>query len=162
MNVEFINPFIIATVNALTTMAFIAPKRGQPQIRKDEPPNGADISAVIGLTGETNGWVAICLQKSVALNIAGNMLGVQKSYIDADVRDAVGEIVNMIAGGAKAELAKKGFSFKIAIPTVVVGDNHQLGQSKNSVYLVIPFETEHGSFYVNVCLESEVKRGLRS
>jgi len=157
MNVEFINPFIVSTVNALTTMAFITPKRGQPQIRKDEPPNSADISAVIGLTGETNGWVAICLQKSVALNVAANMLGVQKAYIDADVRDAVGEIVNMIAGGAKAELAKKGYTFKIAIPTVVVGDNHQLGQSKNCLYLLIPFETEHGSFFVNVCLETEVK-----
>lgn len=154
MNVEFINPFITATVNALNTMVFITPQRGTPQMKKKEEPLEADISAVIGLAGEANGWVAIGLNKKVALKIAENMLGEPKAYIDADVRDAVGEIVNMIAGGAKAELSQKGFSFKIAIPTVVVGENHQLGQMKNTAYMVIPFTTDDGSFFISVCLET--------
>lgn len=154
MNVEFINPFITSTVNALSTMAFITPQRGTPKLKQKDEAIEADISAVIGLAGDANGWVAIGLDKSLAMKIAENMLGETKTYIDADVRDAVGEIVNMIAGGAKAEMSQKGFTFKIAIPTVVVGDNHQLSQMKNMAYMVIPFTADGGEFFISVCLES--------
>ena len=155
MNVEFINPFITATVNVMTTMAFLTPERGKPQLKSNEIQTGADISGVIGIADGANGWVAIGLSKQLALKLTENMLGVKKQYIDADVRDATGEIVNMIAGGAKAELAQKGYTFKIAIPTVVVGDNHELGQMKGCNYIVIPFVADGCEFFVSVCIEAE-------
>ena len=136
-------------------MAFIVPQRGAPQVNQKNEGVGADISAVIGLADGANGWIAIGLSKKLALKLTENMLGETKTYIDADVRDAVGEIVNMIAGGAKAELSQKGYSFKIAIPTVVVGDNHQLGQMRNASYMMIPFTADDSKFYISVCIESE-------
>jgi chemotaxis protein CheX len=157
MNVEFINPFINATVNALSTMANVVPTRGTPYI-KTEDGNGCDISAVIGLAGEANGWVAICFERNTALRIVSNMLGEAKSFIDADVRDAVGEVVNMVAGGAKGEFSAKGRSFKLAIPTVIVGENHILSQKKDVPCIEIPFKIEGcGSFYIAVCLKVEAQ-----
>ena len=155
MKVEFINPFIASTVNVLNTMAFITPQMGKPQIKNNEPAVECDISAVIGIADGASGWVAIGLSKSLALKLTANMLGEPKTYIDTDVKDAVGEIVNMIAGGAKAELAQKGYRFKIAIPTVVVGDSHQLGQMKNASYILIPFTADECDFHISVCIETE-------
>jgi chemotaxis protein CheX len=155
MNVEMINPFITSTVNALSTMAFIVPQRGQPAVKINEQAPNADISGVIGLSGDANGWVSIGLSRPLSLKIAENMLGEPKTYIDADVRDAVGEIVNMIAGGAKSELSQKGFSFKLAIPTVVVGDQHQIAQKKNIPYMLIPFNSAEGNFFICVCLHKD-------
>ncbi len=44
MNVEFINPFLKATVNVLSMMAFVTPVAGQPFVKKDKASKG-DISA---------------------------------------------------------------------------------------------------------------------
>jgi chemotaxis protein CheX len=154
MNVDFINPFINATINALSTMAQITPKRGAPYIKTDDA-SGGDISAVIGLTGEANGWCAVCFKKDAALKIVSNMLGETKTFMDADVRDAVGEIVNMIAGGAKGEFAQKNFSFKIAIPTVIVGDSHILSQKKDAPCIVVPFTIDESGFMITVCLAQD-------
>lgn len=154
MNVEFINPFINATINALSTMASVMPKRGAPFVKAGDEAGG-DISAVIGLTGEANGWVAICFKKEAAIKIVSNMLGEKKTFIDADVRDAVGEIVNMIAGGAKGEFAQKNLTFKIAIPTVIIGESHILSQKKDAACIVVPFQIENSSFFIEVCLVQE-------
>jgi len=155
MNVELINPFINATVNALSTMAQISPRRGIPYIKKEDDVTMGDISAVIGITGKITGWAAVSFQKKTVLKIATNMLSEEKAFIDAMVRDAVGEIVNMIAGGAKGELSQKGFSFKIAIPTVIVGENHILSQKKDVPCIAVPFTTDSGEFTVEVCLKEE-------
>ncbi|RKY36873.1 MAG: hypothetical protein DRP78_02585 [Candidatus Omnitrophota bacterium] len=104
MNFENINPFINATVNALGTMASVLPDHGEPFFIEDEMVLApADISAVIGLAGDVEGWVAVCFSKNALLKIASNMLAEEKGFIDRDVQDVVGEIVNMVAGGSKCE-----------------------------------------------------------
>ncbi len=157
MNVEYINPFINSTINALTTMCSLSPTRGKPYLKTDPDEAFADISAIIGLAGEANGWVAVSFPRGTALKVAANMLGEKKVSIDADVQDAVGEIVNMIAGGAKADFSQKNLSFKIAIPTVVVGPNHLLSQKRDVPCIVIPFTAEGETFYIEVCLKAEKK-----
>jgi len=153
MNVEIINPFINATINALGTMAATSPKRGVPYLKKDGEASG-DISAVIGIAGEASGWVAVSFEKKAVLKVVSNMLMTEKVFIDADVRDAVGEIVNMIAGGAKGELAAKGFSFKLAIPTVIIGEMHMLSQKSSDLpCIVVPFEIPEGKFSIEICVK---------
>jgi len=155
MNVEYINPFINSTMNALTTMAFVTPVRGKPYLKSETDQTKVDISAIIGLAGEASGWVALAFPRAAAMKIASNMLGEQKLSLDSDVRDAVGEIVNMIAGGAKGDFSQKGLSFKIAIPTVVIGDSHILSQKKDVPCIVIPFTIDEGEFFIEVCLKAE-------
>ncbi len=153
MNVEMINPFINATINALGTMASTSPKRGNPYLKNQDEASG-DISAVIGIAGEASGWVAVSFEKKAVLKIVSNMLMTEKAFIDADVRDAVGEIVNMIAGGAKGELATKGYSFKLAIPTVIIGERHMLSQKSSDMpCIVVPFEIDEGKFAIEVCIK---------
>jgi chemotaxis protein CheX len=157
MNVEFINPFINSTLNFFTTMVGISPKRGEIYAQKEDNSQGNDVSAVIGLTGDYSGWIAVRLSKQTAMKIACSMLQEEKKYVDADVRDAIAEVVNIIAGGAKGELSAKGFTYKIALPTVIVGDDHVLSHMKKNIYLVIPFQSEFGSFSIDVCLEQAAK-----
>ena len=46
------------------------------------------------------------------------MLGEEIQSLDGDIQDAVGEITNMISGGARAELEKMGYSLAMAIPSL--------------------------------------------
>ncbi|MEW6536719.1 MAG: chemotaxis protein CheX [Candidatus Auribacterota bacterium] len=152
MKVEYINPFINATLNALSTMASTSPAIGKVYLKGTEKMR-CEISGTIGVAGDATGSVTINFPREVVLRVVSNMLGMDVDDINDDVKDAVGEIANMIAGGAKGELTQMGFNFKIALPVVCVGKNHYTNYPKDVVCVVIPFSMDEGDFSVEVALK---------
>jgi chemotaxis protein CheX len=151
MNVKFINPFLEATIDVLKTMAFIEPTPGKPYLKKDNIAKG-DISAIIGLTGSARGSLALTFSESSIIKIVSNMLGEEIKEINGDIKDAVGEITNMVSGAARKKLEASGFSIAAAIPTVVTGKGHSIVHVMGGPSIIIPFTTDNGSFVVDVCL----------
>jgi len=151
MNVKFINPFLEGTVNVLKTMAFVEPRAGKPYVKMDSLARG-DISGVIGLTGSATGSLALSFSEKAIIKIVSNMLGENVKEMNSDIKDAVGEITNMISGAARKNLEAEGFYIQAAIPTVVTGKNHSIAHVKGGPSLIIPFEIDQGSFVVDVCL----------
>jgi chemotaxis protein CheX len=80
------------------------------------------------------------------------MLGEEIKEINGDIKDAVGEITNMVSGSARKRLEAEGFSISAAIPTVVSGKGHSIVHVMGGPSIVIPFNTDHGTFVVDVCL----------
>jgi len=80
------------------------------------------------------------------------MLGENITSINSDIKDAVGEITNMISGVARKNLEADGFYIQAAIPTIVYGKNHSITHVKGGPSLIIPFEIDEGTFVVDVCL----------
>lgn len=149
---EHVAAFAEATVEALEMMAMIQARPGDAIPSPDSPAVG-DISAVVGLAGDTPGSVAAIFPKDLALELAGNMLGEKVEHLDESVQDALGEIANMIAGGAKGRLSRRGVTFTISIPTVVVGDGHRLSHSADMPMVRVPFSVDGSTFAVEVCLK---------
>jgi chemotaxis protein CheX len=152
MDVRFINPFLEGTISVLKTMAFVEPKPGKPHLRKDSKATG-DVSGIIGLTGSATGSLALSFSEKCILKIVNNMLGEKITEINGDIRDAVGEITNMISGDARKRLEADGFKIIAAIPTVVSGKDHEIRHVLAGASIIIPFEINEGSFVVDVCLE---------
>ncbi len=100
MDASFINPFINATLNVLETMAFIKSKAGAPYLKKDDVATG-DLTGIIGLTGESNGTIAVTFDEGSILKIVSNMFGEEMSELNHEIADAVGALTNMIAGQAR-------------------------------------------------------------
>lgn len=73
--------------------------------------------------------------------------------LNEEIKDAVGEITNMISGQARKELEELGRSLKAAIPTVVMGKNHSITHITSHPIIAIPFSTDNGDFTIEVCLE---------
>ncbi|MEW6488998.1 MAG: chemotaxis protein CheX [Thermodesulfobacteriota bacterium] len=151
MNVSFINPFIAATLQALEVMAAVRPERGKPFVKAGIATQG-DISGIIGLAGEAAGSVAVTFPAILAKRIYANMVGQEAPDLNEDVRDAVGELANMIAGGAKAVLAQEGYQFRIAIPSIIVGKGHTIEHRGKGPCLVVPFTLEGETFWLEVSL----------
>ena len=151
MDVQFINPFLDGTKHVLETMAMVSPVEGKPYLKKDNTAQG-DVSAIIGMTGAARGSLALSFSKSCILQIVSNMLGENYQDINDDVRDAVGEITNMISGAARKNLEGKGLSVLAAIPTVVSGKDHRIIHVLGGPSIIIPFETGGGPFVVDICL----------
>ncbi len=67
-----------------------------------------------------------------------------------DFADAVGELANMIAGGAKRHL---GNLASITVPSVVIGSGHVIARLTDVPCIVIPCQTDAGSFAVEVSIK---------
>ncbi|MDF1552892.1 MAG: chemotaxis protein CheX [Deferrisomatales bacterium] len=151
LNVNYINPFIGATLQALEMMAAVRPERGAPFVKTGRAARG-DVSGIIGLAGEATGSVAVTFPGTLARRIYANLVGEEAGGITEEVCDAIGELANMIAGGAKAELSQQGCNFQIAIPTIVVGKGHTIDHKGPGPCLVVPFTLDGEEFWLEVSL----------
>ncbi len=151
MDVRFINAFIEGTLNVTRTMAMVSPVPGKPYLKKDALANG-DVSGIIGLTGDVTGSMALSFSAKAILKIVSNMLGEEITEINRDIKDAVGEITNMISGVARQELEKASLNVSAAIPTVVSGEDHSIMHVLGGPSIIIPFEMEDGPFVVDICI----------
>lgn len=152
MDANVINPFIHATSNVLETMAFVSCRAGAPYLKRDDRATG-DVTGIIGLTGETNGTIAVTFDEGSILRVVSNMFGEEITELSHEVSDAVGEIINMISGQARRELEENGRVFHASIPSVVSGRGHSITHYSDGPKIAIPFTTVGGKFTIEVCLE---------
>lgn len=152
MDADFINPFLEATIHVLKTMCFLEPLPGKPYIKKGSSANG-DVSGVIGIAGEVEGSLCITFPQECILFIIGKMLGEDLKEINDEVKDAVGELTNMISGDSRRRLQEMGHSFQGAIPSVISGPGHEVKHITKGPILSIPFTTQVGNFIVEVCFK---------
>jgi len=148
MRAEYINPFINSLANAFSTMLGIEVRRGDARLKDDSCPNHT-VSGVIGLSGKAIGTVVLSLSEEVALKATSAMLLTDAVEID-DVVDAVGELTNIIAGGAKAELEE--YRLCLSLPNVVTGRSHEVRFPSAVTPICVPFDTDWGPFSLEVGL----------
>ena len=152
MDVKIINPFIEATLHVLETISSIKATAGKAFVKEDQIARG-DVSAIIGLTGEASGTVSVSFTEDCILDVVSKMFGEEMTSINDEIQDAVGEICNMISGQARQKLDAQGKKLKAAIPTVITGKEHAITHITTYPIIAIPFETEGGSFTIEVCIE---------
>lgn len=152
MKAEMINPFITATLNVLSTMANIEAKKGEVYIKQDDR-MAYDISGVIGIAGKMSGFVVVSFPEQLALEIVSSFLGEKKTHMSKDVIDAVGEFVNMVAGGSKRVFAEQGYKYNIGIPNVITGKNHTINRPSNIICVGVKFSVGEQSFAIEVALK---------
>ncbi|MDB5048410.1 MAG: putative Chemotaxis protein CheX [Fibrobacteres bacterium] len=79
-------------------------------------------------------------------------LKIHPGKVRAKVKDAIGELANIVAGAAKKDLSR--FKIKISLPTVIAGENHSISGSEDASGMVIPFTYPEGGFDLTVCFKS--------
>jgi chemotaxis protein CheX len=155
MDVAYINPFITAVSNVFSTMVRVPIQLGTITLRKpgDRLYKLYRVSAVIELSGAVGGRVVISFAQPVAVCLAGAMMGkILPTEEGPDMLDALGEIANMVVGGAKPSMPDAD-QIEISTPTVVHSDT--VAACGNPAIL-IPFDTPAGRFVI----ESSVSKRL--
>ncbi|BDM65808.1 chemotaxis protein CheX [Shewanella sp. NFH-SH190041] len=153
MNVQFINPFLESFLNVINTMATLQLTPSRPQIKLDEVARG-DVSGLIGMVGpQVKGSLSITFEEQLACKVMQNMLGEAPEELNEEVTDMVGEITNMVAGGAKKILGEQGFEFDMATPVVVAGKDHHIAHICTGKKLIMPFNSIFGKAYIEICFE---------
>ncbi len=151
MNVKYINPLLESTVTVLSTMAMVDVTHGKPSLKSDAHPLG-DITGMIDLAGkDAQGSLAISFSTAAILDITEKMLGETVDSINDTVIDVVGEITNMITGSAKRIYSEQGMEFDLTRPSMTIGTDEPLQHSVNGNPILLPFHTDAGKFYVELC-----------
>lgn len=153
MNVEFINPFLSSMLNVMSTMAQTELTPEKPQLKKDQIAKG-DVSGLIGMVSpETKGSLSITFEGSLAIATMKKMVGEGPDEINEEITDLVGEITNMVTGGAKRMLSDKGMEFDMATPIVVSGANHTIHHKADGPIVIIPLNSSDGKAYIEFCFD---------
>lgn len=120
INVDHINPFLIASSKIFKEMCFIDSKIGKPYIRE---PIFLDntILIIIGFTGKMKGQVMIAFEQEIALDIASKMIMMPVTEMDEFAKSAISELGNMILGNAATIFSTQGIAIDITPPTVGTG-----------------------------------------
>lgn len=149
IKVEYINPFIESTMTVFRTMLNQTARRGSIYL-KNAFQQSHEVTGVIGLSGMARGSVVVGLSQTTALQVTSILLNEPCETINHNTIDAVGELLNMIAGSAKAKLEE--LKMSIGLPTVVLGSNHSVMFPTGVQPIGIPFETGIGPLCLEVSL----------
>jgi chemotaxis protein CheX len=152
MNVAYVNPFIVSTIETFKTMMKIDAMPQNPELKKD---GGLlyDITGIIGLSGNAQGAISLSFPKIVALKAVSAMVGSEMKIIGPEITDAIGEIVNIIAGNAKQNLTQ--YNLTISLPNVIVGKDHSVAAPSGIATIVVPFTSAIGNFAMEVSLKTK-------
>ena len=147
MDARYINPFMKSICNTFSTMCGIEVSVSKPVLKTTHDPS-TDVSSVIGFSGGATGSVVLHFRFDVAAKVASAFAGIDIDPKHADFADALGELANMVAGGAKSQF--EGLDISISLPSVIVGRDHSVFGTRVTKRLVIPCDTDCGDFYVEV------------
>jgi len=116
------------------------------------------LTAMVGFAGSYMGLAAIHCSEKVGKKICGSMLRMPPDTLsDEDVRDAMGEIANMIAGHFKACFIEKIQAqeevFEQSVPSVICGDDYETHTVTDAPTICCIFNSDHGVFFVELSLK---------
>jgi chemotaxis protein CheX len=111
------------------------------------------VTAMVGFAGTYNGMISVNTPQKLALDFASQMLGMEITECDDDVRDALGETANMIAGSFKHHFENDGHEVRISTPSVMSGDDYVMSVGSIPDTLTLSFEYNDDFFLVSVYLE---------
>lgn len=157
MDARFVNPFVVSVKQVFKTMADADVQILKPKMKSDE---SSDVSGIIGFSGDAMGAVVLCFPGDVACKLASAFSGEEMTIDHVDFADAIGELANMVAGGAKALF--KDLTVNISLPSVAIGKSHLIGVAAlpaDTPRLVIPCQTEMGTFHLEVAMIVNQKSG---
>lgn len=151
---NFLNAFVEGVVKTLSMMASTQCEPQAPKVESAFKPKG-DVTGMVGMVaGSMKGTLTISFSKEAILEVFENMLGEKHPEINSEICDAVGEMTNQVYGTAKTTLNQLGYSFEMAIPTVIQGQ-FQISKYHTGTTLVIPFKLKASgaAFYVEVTVQ---------
>lgn len=155
LDVDFLNPFLTATIKVLSTQASTEAKPGR--VFKKQPGENFDyeISGVIGVVSDVfAGSVVIGFPTETFLKIMGRLTGEDYREISQEIADGAAELTNIIFGQAKVTLNELGYGIKTALPSVVLGKSNAVFAALKGPRVVIPFATDVGPFFVEICFSN--------
>ncbi len=115
-----------------------------------------DISGVMALSGEANGFVVISMNSDTAFELIKKMtMGDVAEGEDEIIDGGVMELINVISGQAQAIFNQNKHHFDFTTPSMIKGKGHVINHGAHINSIVVEFETsEKKQIFLQVCLKN--------
>ena len=106
-------------------------------------PSG-ELTAMVGLAGALCGIMTVRCSREAATKFASLMLDGDAVSNPSTVRDALGELCNMVAGNFKAKISNLADTCMLSVPTVISGEDYSMetAEPSDSATVGLLFESE--------------------
>lgn len=113
-----------------------------------------DTSVIITVAGKLSGTIAMRCSKEIGAQLASNMMGVDIVPGSEDMKDAIGELLNMIIGASTSYMRFFYSECKLSTPTTLVGEDTDLDVQEIQAPEIahIPFSYEGNELCMDVML----------
>jgi chemotaxis protein CheX len=115
---------------------------------------GGQVVATVAFAGPRNGFVSFHSSLECANDVASAMLGVSAHELNGEMPDAIGEVVNMIAGSLRTRMAEIEPAWTIACPSVTVGSSFETVYPHDVSEKRVPFVLGAHTIEVEVVLRN--------
>jgi chemotaxis protein CheX len=159
-----------ATKTLFETMIMMDLKYNEASL-VDDTQIRTDVIGLVSFTGRYYGVIALFCSKKFALKVASTMLMTELTEFTSEVKDAIGEVSNMIAGNVKTKLTAQYGDMHLSIPIVIAGEglsitainNHPvvsdttLSCFSKDPWLMTPFISDNEKFNIGLLLKESNK-----
>lgn len=151
---DFMNAFVAAVIKTHFVTANTELDAGKAEILTEYKNHGDIVGFLAIFTSGLKCTLSIAYTKKTVIELYHNLFAEDKTDIDQEVSDFVGEMTNQIYGAAKTVLYQKGYKFDMALPTVIHGEfktkMHKAGKT-----LSIPFKVKNtnSDVWIDITLE---------
>lgn len=150
MDIVVINALLESLFNIFATMVQLKIRPGIPIPKQDMAARG-EVSSLIGMKAEgACGSVALSLPSPAIRAISRSLLGQEITIAGSEAADMAGELVNMLAGGAKNILQERGHDFDMQTPQLLLGDGHEIVHHYSGQTVLLPVGIGSDEFYLEL------------
>ena len=156
MRMELIQPFVNSAA-AVLGQSLGCEARIADVSMEEEAYRRRGLAALVSITGDIEGRVIFDVDPATATKVASFLAGCEIESSDELVRETVYELANMVIGNAVTALNDEGIRFHIH-PPQLHADEKGFSSSEDTEALLLCFETESGSLYMNIAMRYQRRR----
>jgi len=150
IDIVMINALLHSLYTIFSTMVRLEIHPGIPSIKQDNIAHGIATGLIAMNSEGLKGSVALSLSLPAIGQISLSMLGEEFTSLNKDATDLVGELTNMLVGGAKRILSEKGHDFDMHTPQLLMGDDHEVVHYCHGQTILLPVQIKDDEFYIEM------------
>ena len=152
MDVKMFSPFLEAVFQVLPGLGLQRVERGGLTL-KEKLQATNEVTALVGLSCDLQGNVAISMSENTAKKIASiMMMGKPVELLDEMAQSAIAELANMLASSAITTFDQNGLKVGVSPPTLITGRSLFCIVSQVKA-LAVEIRTESGPIEISIGLE---------
>lgn len=134
----------------LATFAMIVGEEPSYEGDGDRHPKCDGLVGIISFTGDVPWSLMLGLPRETAMALAVKFTGMEVDFDSPDMGDIVGELANILAGDATAQLDAVGITVQMSVPTAARGSDLEMLLPGGLPSVRLNFSSSEGDFWVKV------------
>jgi len=140
----------MSVLEVFGTMLGVKCEAAPPVASEEAGGTDESVTAVVGFGGMLSGACVITCDASAARQIASRMTGMEFESLDDVVKDAMGEVCNMVAGAWKGRVPDLAANCGLSVPAVITGRDYNLHMQSPEFKVLQIYQFENARFQVAI------------